>query len=111
MRRAVLAVTAEAAGSGGNHPRKGDDTPEPLEQDLVQAARRSRGLAGPGIELSRAGDPQRQSDPAAEPLASLAEVVAARADGHHTQEALQEVEMALEAQMLTGRRSVRARSW
>jgi len=35
LRRVTLAVTAQAAGSGGNHPRKGDDALEPLEQDLV----------------------------------------------------------------------------
>ena len=38
-RRATLAVTAEAAGSGGNHPWKGDDAPWRLEQDLEQVSR------------------------------------------------------------------------
>ena len=77
MRQATLAVTAEAAGSGGNHPGKGDHTPEPLGQDLAQAVRRSRGPGEPGFALGRGGDPQRQSGPAAEPLAFPREVVAA----------------------------------
>jgi hypothetical protein len=43
----------------GNHPRKGDDIPEPLEQDLAQAARRSRGLGEPDSALGRGGDLER----------------------------------------------------
>ena len=38
----AVAAFRQQMGPGGNHPRKGDDTPGPLNQDLAQAAERSR---------------------------------------------------------------------
>lgn len=59
------------------------------------------GLGEPGIAFGRGGDPQRQSDPAAEPLAFLEEFVAAEVGATAAEEALYEVKMALEARVLT----------
>ena len=53
------------------------------------------------VPLGRGGDPQRQSDPAAEPLAFLEKVVAAEFGTTAAEETLHEVKMALEARMLT----------
>jgi hypothetical protein len=69
-------VTAEAAGSGGNH--LGRVTISPNRSDkILHKLPGGHGLGEPGILLCRGGDPQRQSDPAAEPLAFLEEFVAA----------------------------------
>jgi hypothetical protein len=98
LRRATPAATAEAAGSGGDHPRKGDEFPEPLEQDLAQAAQRSRGVGEPGIAPGRGGDPQRSDGRASGfPRGGGGRQVGATA----AEEALQEVKMALEARVLT----------
>jgi hypothetical protein len=59
------------------------------------------GLGEPGITLGHGGDPQRQSDPAAAPLAFLEEFVAAEVGATAAEEALHEVKMALDARVLT----------
>ena len=99
-------MTAEAAGSGGNH--LGRVTISRNRSDKILHKRPGgHGLGEPGIALGRGGDPQRQGDPAAEPLAFLKEVEVAKA----AEEALQEVKMALEARVLTRPPILRAYSW
>jgi hypothetical protein len=69
-------VTAEAAGSGGNH--LGRVTISRNRSDKILHKRPGgHGLGELGIALGGGGNPQRQGDPAAEPLAFLEEFVAA----------------------------------
>ena len=43
------AMTAKAAGAGGNHPQTGDDIPRRLDQDRAQA------VGGPGGGTANSG--------------------------------------------------------
>ena len=74
----------------------------------------SKQPGGHGESVSLVSRPAAEvirSDPAAEPLAFLKEMVVAKVGATAAEEALQEVKMALEARVLTRPPIFRARSW